>query len=154
MPHERTVDTDNPPADCGDYVIAVGCHDIRTTGKKRFQKKYYSHSTRPGSLKELTMDRMIAKFGGAEILRKAVSGMLPKNKLRDVRLSRLKGTFGHGGAEEGGQGEISCKVESCHENERVWLKITHTWGVVCRLVTDTSQLSRASSTHINEISLR
>lgn len=37
------------------------------------------------------MDRMIAKFGGAEVLRKAVSGMLPKNKLRDVRLSRLKG---------------------------------------------------------------
>ncbi|KAF8451308.1 mitochondrial 54S ribosomal protein YmL23 [Terfezia claveryi] len=80
----------DPSTDCGDYVVAVGCHDIRTTGKKRFQKKYYSHSTRPGSLKELTMDRMIAKFGGAEILRKAVSGMLPKNKLRDVRLSRLK----------------------------------------------------------------
>ena len=82
-------------ADCGDYVVAVGCHDIRTTGKKRFQKKYYSHSTRPGSLKELTMDRMFAKFGGAEILRKAVSGMLPKNKLRDIRLNRLKGMCGY-----------------------------------------------------------
>jgi len=58
------------------------------------------------------MDRMIAKFGGAEILRKAVSGMLPKNKLRDVRLNRLKGTFEHGGS--GGQrdqGEIYHKVE-------------------------------------------
>lgn len=80
-------------ADCGDYVVAVGCHDIHTTGKKRFQKKYYSHSTRPGSLKEITMDRMIAKFGGAEVLRKAVSGMLPKNRLRDVRLARLKGSL-------------------------------------------------------------
>lgn len=79
----------------------MGCHDIRTTGKKRFQKKYYSHSTRPGSLKELTMDRMIAKFGGAEVLRKAVSGMLPKNKLRDVRLSRLKGMSEHGSNEIG-----------------------------------------------------
>ena len=36
------------------------------------------------------MDRMFAKFGGAEVLRKAVSGMLPKNKLRNVRLARLK----------------------------------------------------------------
>ncbi|KAF8473921.1 mitochondrial 54S ribosomal protein YmL23 [Kalaharituber pfeilii] len=86
----------DPSTDCGDYVVAVGCHDIRTTGKKRFQKKYYSHSTRPGSLKELTMDKMIAKFGGAEILRKAVSGMLPKNKLRNVRLSRLKAYDGLG----------------------------------------------------------
>lgn len=40
------------------------------------------------------MDKMFAKFGGAEILRKAVSGMLPKNKLRDIRLSRLKGMCG------------------------------------------------------------
>lgn len=78
-------------ADCGDYVVAVGCHDILTTGKKRFQKKYYTHSTRPGSLKSITMDRMFAKWGGAEVLRKAVSGMLPKNRLRNKRLDRLKG---------------------------------------------------------------
>lgn len=44
------------------------------------------------------MDRMIANFGGAEILGKAVGGMLSKNKLRDVRLTRLKGTFKHGGS--------------------------------------------------------
>lgn len=37
------------------------------------------------------MDRMFAKWGGAEVLRKAVSGMLPKNRLRDKRLARLKG---------------------------------------------------------------
>lgn len=37
------------------------------------------------------MDRMIAKYGGAEVLRRAVSGMLPKNRLRSVRLERLKG---------------------------------------------------------------
>lgn len=55
---------------------------------------YYSHSTRPGRLQELTMARMMAKYGGAEVLRKAVSGMLPKNRLRDVRLARLKGAFG------------------------------------------------------------
>ena len=72
-------------------MVAVGCHDLYTTGKKREQKKYYSHSTRPGRLKEITMERMIAKYGGAEVLRRAVSGMLPKNRLRDVRLARLKG---------------------------------------------------------------
>jgi large subunit ribosomal protein L13 len=80
--------------DCGDYVVATGCHELHTTGKKRFQKKYYTHSTRPGSLKEITMDRMFAKWGGAEVLRKAVSGMLPKNRLRKGRLARLKGEFG------------------------------------------------------------
>lgn len=37
------------------------------------------------------MDRMIKKYGGAEVLRRAVSGMLPKNKLRDIRLARLRG---------------------------------------------------------------
>ncbi|KAL2358709.1 ribosomal protein L13-domain-containing protein [Cryomyces antarcticus] len=80
----------DPSTDCGDYVVAVGCHDLHTTGKKRFQKKYYRHNTRPGSLKEITMDRMFAKWGGGEVLRKAVSGMLPKNRLREPRLARLK----------------------------------------------------------------
>ncbi|KAL1301792.1 hypothetical protein AAFC00_005987 [Neodothiora populina] len=80
----------NPSTDCGDYVVAVGCHDLHTTGKKRFQKKYYSHTTRPGSLKEITMDRMMAKWGGGEVLRRAVRGMLPKNRLRDDRMARLK----------------------------------------------------------------
>ncbi|KAI9721120.1 MAG: hypothetical protein M1812_002601 [Candelaria pacifica] len=85
--HKPTWD---PSTDCGDYVVATGCHDLHTTGKKRLQKKYYRHNTRPGSLKEITMDRMFAKWGGAEVLRKAVSGMLPKNRLRDKRLARLK----------------------------------------------------------------
>lgn len=80
----------NPSTDCGDYVVAVGCHDLHTTGKKRFNKKYYSHTTRPGSLKEITMDRMMAKWGGGEVLRRAVRGMLPKNRLRDDRMARLK----------------------------------------------------------------
>lgn len=83
----------DPSTDCGDYVVATGCHDLHTTGKKRFQKKYYRHNTRPGSLKEITMDKMFAKWGGAEVLRKAVSGMLPKNRLRDKRLARLKGVL-------------------------------------------------------------
>ncbi len=80
----------DPSTDCGDYVVALGCHDLHTTGKKRYQKKYYTHTTRPGSLKEITMDRLFAKWGGGEVLRRAVSGMLPKNRLRTPRLARLK----------------------------------------------------------------
>lgn len=83
----------DPSTDCGDYVVAVGLHDLHTTGKKRYQKKYYSHTTRPGSLKEITMDRMMEKWGGSEVLRRAVRGMLPKNRLRDDRMARLKSEF-------------------------------------------------------------
>lgn len=53
-------------------------------------KLYWSHSTRPGSLKLVPMERMIANKGWGEILRRAVKGMLPKNKHRLVRLDRLK----------------------------------------------------------------
>lgn len=80
----------DPSTDCGDYVVAIDCANLHTTGKKRFQKLYRTHTTRPGSLKEISMDRMIAKWGGGEVLRKAVSGMLPKNRLRKERLARLK----------------------------------------------------------------
>jgi large subunit ribosomal protein L13 len=80
----------DPSTDCGDYVVATGCHDLHTTGKKRYQKLYYTHTTRPGSLKQMSMDKMFEKWGGGEVLKKAVSGMLPKNRLRDKRLARLK----------------------------------------------------------------
>jgi large subunit ribosomal protein L13 len=58
------------------------------------QKTYWSHTTRPGSLKTMSMEKLMAKWGGAEVLTRAVRGMLPKNRLRDVRLRRLRGTFG------------------------------------------------------------
>lgn len=80
----------DPATDCGDYVIVTNCSQLYTTGKKRWQKKYYRHNTRPGSLQTLTMYGLMAKQGGAEVLRKAVNGMLPKNRLRDDRLARLK----------------------------------------------------------------
>lgn len=80
----------DPSTDCGDYVVATGCHDLHTTGKKRFQKQYYTHTTRPGSLKQMSMDAMFAKWGGGEVLKRAVRGMLPKNRLRHKRLARLK----------------------------------------------------------------
>lgn len=80
----------DPSTDCGDYVVVTNCAALYTTGKKKWRKVYYRHNTRPGSLRAVTMDVLQEKWGGAEILRKAVSGMLPKNRLRDKRLDRLK----------------------------------------------------------------
>jgi large subunit ribosomal protein L13 len=80
----------DPSTDCGDYVVVTNCSNLHVTGKKMQQKLYYSHTTRPGSLKSISMERMMDKWGGAEVLRRAVRGMLPKNRLRDVRLARMK----------------------------------------------------------------
>ena len=81
----------NPSTDCGDYIVATNCALLKTSGRKMQQKLYYSHSTRPGSLQSMSMEKLKAKWGGAEILTRAERGMLPKNRLRDVRLARLKG---------------------------------------------------------------
>ena len=80
----------DPSTDCGDYVVVTNCAALYTTGNKKWQKTYYRHNTKPGSLRSVTMDVLMAKFGGSEVLRRAVSGMLPKNRLRDKRLARLK----------------------------------------------------------------
>jgi large subunit ribosomal protein L13 len=85
--HKPTWD---PSTDCGDYVVVTNCAALHVTGRKKWQKTYYRHNTRPGSLQAVTMDVLMDKHGGAEVLRKAVSGMLPKNRLRDKRLARLK----------------------------------------------------------------
>lgn len=85
--HKPTWD---PSTDCGDYVVVTNCAALHVTGRKKWQKTYYRHTTRPGSLRSVTMDVLMAKHGGAEVLRKAVSGMLPKNRLREKRLARLK----------------------------------------------------------------
>lgn len=86
----------DPSTDCGDYVVATGCTDVYATGRKMQQKLYYKQTTRPGALKSLNMEGMMRKWGGGEILKRAVSGMLPKNKLRKPRLERLKGEFDFG----------------------------------------------------------
>lgn len=80
----------DPSTDCGDYVVVTNCAALHLTGRKKWQKTYYRHNTRPGSLRSVTLDVLMAKHGGAEVLRRAVSGMLPKNRLRDKRLARLK----------------------------------------------------------------
>ncbi|KPK64067.1 50S ribosomal protein L13 [candidate division WOR_3 bacterium SM23_42] len=78
-----------PHVDCGDFVVIVNADKFRVTGNKMRDKIYYSHSFFPGGLKKIHLDLMLKKHPGRAIYH-AVSGMLPKNKLRARRLKRLK----------------------------------------------------------------
>jgi len=78
-----------PYRDMGDFVIVKNVERIRLTGKKIEQKKYYRHSGYLGHLKEIPIKKVFTQKP-EEVLRKAVSGMLPKNRLRKIRLKRLK----------------------------------------------------------------
>ncbi len=74
--------------DCGDYVIVVNASQVRVSGKKEIDKKYYRHSGYPGGLKIETL-KELRQRKPEEIIRHAVKGMLPQNKLRDKMLLRL-----------------------------------------------------------------
>ncbi|ODV87512.1 hypothetical protein CANARDRAFT_26911 [[Candida] arabinofermentans NRRL YB-2248] len=76
--------------DVGDYVVVSNAQFLRTTGRKMDQKYYWSHTTRPGSGKATLMKKVIDDLGYGEIIKRAVSKMLPKNKHRWSRLDRLK----------------------------------------------------------------
>lgn len=76
-----------PTADMGDVVVMINADKAVLTGKKNEEKIFYSHSGKPGNLKKQTPEELKAKFGGADVVWRAVSGMLPKNRLRDVRRS-------------------------------------------------------------------
>jgi large subunit ribosomal protein L13 len=78
-----------PYKDMGDFVIVKNVSKMRITGRKMEQKKYYRHSGYMGGLKETPLKKLF-KEKPAEVLKKAVSGMLPKNKLRPNQLKRLK----------------------------------------------------------------
>jgi len=75
-----------PHKDMGDSVVIKNVDKIKVTGKKTEQKKYYRHSGYMGGLKEETYNKMKPN----QVLRKAVYGMLPKNKLRPLMIKRLK----------------------------------------------------------------
>ena len=75
--------------DCGDFVVVINAEKVRVTGKKEEQKKYYSHSGYPGGLKEKTFKELMNKKP-EEIIRRAVWGMMPKNKLGRSSFKKLK----------------------------------------------------------------
>ncbi len=75
--------------DCGDYLIIINSDQLKVTGKKLTDKKYYRHSGYPGNLKELTLEQQLEK-DSTKIIIHSIRGMIPVNKLRDARLLRLK----------------------------------------------------------------
>ena len=78
-----------PNLDGGDYVVVTNSDHVKLTGKKEFNKLYYSHSNYPGGFKTITVHEQRIKDSRRLIIH-AVSKMLPKNKLRPDRLKRLK----------------------------------------------------------------
>ena len=78
-----------PHNDLGDYVVVVNAEKIRVTGNKDIQKKYYKHTGYPGGLKSSTFSEIIDK-NPENVILKAVKGMLPKNKLSNSMISKLK----------------------------------------------------------------
>lgn len=74
--------------DGGDYVVVLNAKTVKLTGRKNQEKTYERFSGYPGGRKVRTAAQMRVT-NPAEIIRNAVSGMLPKNKLRDTRLGRL-----------------------------------------------------------------
>ncbi|MEK7129926.1 MAG: 50S ribosomal protein L13 [Patescibacteria group bacterium] len=74
--------------DCGDYVVVVNARQVAVTGKKEKQKMYGRYSGYPGGLKQKSL-RQVRGERPTEIIRHAVMGMLPKNKLRDRLITRL-----------------------------------------------------------------
>lgn len=95
--------TYTPHMDSGDYVVVVNADQL-AYGGDRTDKKYYRHSEFPGALKEISADTVSM----SEMLERSVSGMLPKNKLRDARMARLR-VFG--GAEHDHMAQQPQKVE-------------------------------------------
>ncbi|MFT7626262.1 MAG: large subunit ribosomal protein L13, partial [Myxococcota bacterium] len=75
--------------DTGDFVIIINADKFELTGNKREQKRYYHHTGTIGGLKETTVDRLVAEKPG-EVVKKAVAGMMPKNKLGRRMLKKLK----------------------------------------------------------------
>lgn len=81
--------TFTPNVDCGDFVIVVNADKIKLTGKKAAAKIYQSHSMFPGGLKEIKFTDMMAKHP-ERVIELAVKGMMPKTKLGDKVLRKLK----------------------------------------------------------------
>lgn len=77
-----------PYLDMGDFVVVTNAASIKVTGKKSQDKKYYSHSGYPGGLRTQTFSGLL-QSKPEEIIKHAVKGMLPNNKLRDKMLKKL-----------------------------------------------------------------
>jgi large subunit ribosomal protein L13 len=81
--------TYTPHVDVGDFVIVVNAEKIAVTGNKREKKLYWRHSGYPGGIRSRTLGDLLEKRP-EEVIRKAVKGMLPRNRLARQQLRKLK----------------------------------------------------------------
>jgi large subunit ribosomal protein L13 len=79
----------SPHVDAGDFMVVVNAAKVRLTGNKLEQKRYYRHSGYPGSIRERTAGELLAR-SPEELIRRAVEGMLPKNRLGRRLAKKLK----------------------------------------------------------------
>ena len=79
----------SPHVDTGDFVVVINAEKIRVTGKKLAEKMYYRHSGYPGGLRKETLSSLMQK-SPETVIRHAVKGMLPHNKLGARILKKLK----------------------------------------------------------------
>jgi len=75
--------------DCGDNVVIINAANVQVTGNKLEDKKYYRHSGYPGGIKETNLAALLQR-NPTQAVEHAVAGMLPKNRLQDDRMRRLK----------------------------------------------------------------
>ena len=78
-----------PNIDAGDYVIVINASNIKVTGKKMTDKIYYRHSTYPGGLKAIPLGEMLRSHP-QRVIEHAVRGMLPRNRLGNAMIKKLK----------------------------------------------------------------
>jgi large subunit ribosomal protein L13 len=78
-----------PHCDVGDFVIVVNAEKVSVTGNKREDKLYYRHSGYPGGLRSRTLGEMLERQP-EEVVRRAVKGMMPRNRLARAQLRKLK----------------------------------------------------------------
>src|SRR5947209_4645276 len=78
-----------PHVDTGDFIVVVNAEKVHVTGNKLDQKRYYRHSGYPGGLRSRTLREQLERRP-EEVIRKAVRGMLPKNRLASKQLLKLK----------------------------------------------------------------
>jgi large subunit ribosomal protein L13 len=78
-----------PHVDTGDFVVVINAEKIAVTGNKLADKRYYRHSGYPGGLRSRTLEDMLARRP-EEVIRRAVRGMMPRNRLARKQLTKLK----------------------------------------------------------------
>ena len=78
-----------PHVDTGDFVVVINADKVRVTGRKATGKIYHTHSGYPGGLKSLTFEQLLEK-SPERVVRLAVRGMMPRNRLGRTMLKKLK----------------------------------------------------------------